>query len=151
MLRVICGQCGKKLEIPDAWAHNVVKCPQCREPIDLQERDSAECAVKLGQFLNENLGGDTGAGRQAGAGRPTACASGSSITAGSLGDKCKRFVKRHRLVVAIAGAAVLLILLDAVWLHTGTVTVAALAGGLLADRRLEVRDAESSSVGGQAG
>ena len=62
MLRVVCGQCGKKLEIPDAWARNVVKCPQCREPINLQEHDSAECAVKLGQFLNENLAGGGGPG-----------------------------------------------------------------------------------------
>ena len=71
MLRVICGQCGKKLEMPDAWAHNVVKCPQCREPINLQEHDSAECAVKLGQFLNENLTGGDGAGGKFGlSGRP---------------------------------------------------------------------------------
>ena len=151
MLRVICGQCGKKLEIPDAWAHNVVKCPQCRQPIDLQDRDSAECAVKLGQFLNENLGGEAGPKGKGGLpGRPPA-PPGPPSPVTIAWAFVEAFVKRHRLVVAIAGTALLLILLDGIWLHTGGITVASLAGGVIAVGALEVRDAESTSVGGQAG
>ncbi|HEX4142953.1 MAG TPA: hypothetical protein VHY91_05345 [Pirellulales bacterium] len=132
MLRVVCGQCGKKLEIPDAWAHNVVKCPQCREPIDMQEHDSAECVVKLGQFLNDNLGGSGAPGDKS---RPTARPPGPPTPPSPLDIAWRQvhaFVRRHSLIVAIGGVAFLLIVLDTVWIHSGTVTAGALAGGIAA-------------------
>jgi hypothetical protein len=132
MLRVVCGQCGKKLEIPDAWAHNVVKCPQCREPIDLQEHDSAECVVKLGQFLNENLATVSAPGDKTGPGGRPPALPGTPSPAEIAWKHVKRFVERHTLVVGTGGGAVLLILLDTFWFHTGTVTAGALAGGVAA-------------------
>ncbi|HTU27148.1 MAG TPA: hypothetical protein VMF30_17205, partial [Pirellulales bacterium] len=129
MLRVVCGECGKKLEIPDAWAHNVVKCPQCRQPIDMEERDSAECAVKLGQFLNENLGADEAAGTKKGPAKRSSSSGSHQPSPFDLAwAQVQAFAQRHRMVVGCAAGALALIMLDATWLHTGTLTAGAIAG-----------------------
>ncbi len=131
MLRVVCGQCGKKLDIPDASARNVVKCPQCRGPIDLREHESAASALKLGQFLHENLaGGAEPSGKlnppgRSGPPRPPHRPHGP-------GNSVKVFLQRHALVVTFAGLAVLLVVLDFTWFHTVTVTVGAVVGGIAA-------------------
>jgi hypothetical protein len=132
MLRVVCGQCGKKLEIPDAWARNVVRCPQCREAIDLSEADSAEYTVKLGQFLDENLkAGQRAAGEKTKPGfrplpqKPTGPV---GIAMAYVSD----FSQRHSFVMATSVGSLLLILLDATVFHTGIVTMGAIGAAVAA-------------------
>ena len=116
---------------PGCLGRNVVKCPQCREPIDLQENDSAECAVKLGQFLNENLAGGAGPSSKVGpAGHPPVAGPPGSVDV--VWSYVKALVRRHSLVMAIGGMAALLVVLDTLWFHTGTVTLGALMGGVIA-------------------
>ncbi len=133
MLRVVCGQCGKKLEIPDAWARNVVKCPQCREPIDLSEADSAEYTVKLGQFLDENLkGGQRGAGeKKTRPGLPPHPMKPTGPVGIALAH-VSAFSQRHSLVMTTSVMSVLLIVLDATVFHTGIVTMGAIGAAVAA-------------------